>query len=184
MEWNGGMENGMEQWMCMNVANLWNLLFQCFYRPLISQQSLYEQVHCHLPALFLVWSWYRGQKMELPLLRRLANLRSKGSSIFLKPTLPYMRAMLSILLLKLWGLGVTKDRGAQTKIEAKRLRIEHWFLLSGLSMNTSSNCSLAKPDSCFSCKTTITKNLMMDTLQKIGCFNHRVVTLVAWHIRG
>ena len=178
MEWNGGMENGMEQWMCMNVANLWNLLFQCFYRPLISQQSLYEQVHCHLPALFLVWSWYRGQKMELPLLRRLANLRSKGSSIFW--SLHY-HTMLSILLLKLWGLGVTKNRGVQTKL---RLRIEHWFLLSVLSMNTSSNCSLAKPDSCFSCKTTITKNLMMDTLQKIGCFNHRVVTLVAWHIRG
>ena len=154
------------------------------FRALISQQSLYEQVQCHLPALFLVWSWYRGQKMELPLLWRLANLRSKGSSIFW--SLHY-HTMLSILLLKLWGLGVTKNRGVQTKL---RLRIEHWFLLSVLSMNTSNNCSLAKPDSCFSCKSLQdynNKNLMMDTLQKdwpqsgyLGCMAYQRLVAERW----
>ena len=47
---------------------------------------------------------------------------------------------------------MTKDRGALTKTEAKRLRIEHSFLPSSIFkfVYQNYNYSLAKPDPCFS----------------------------------
>ena len=101
------------------------------YRALFSPWKLYEQVQYMLPTFFLIW--YHDVTIGTRGPRRLATLSCMGTMLT-----TVKEGSTKVVN----DLQVTKDRGTQTKTEAKRLKIEHYYISAITFLSTGNSITI------------------------------------------